>query len=526
MVKTKMKGLQTEVTSDNALLASLGYKQELKRAFTPIELFGFGFSVSAIAPSVASVLVYSLPNGGSSAMIWGWAVSTVFLMFIAMAMAELGSSAPTSGGLYYWTYKFASPRFRTVLCWMVGYTNTMSYITGVAGVDWSCAVLIMAGVTIGSDGQFAPTVYQTFGVYCAVLASHGLVASCATKVIARLQYLFITINIALILVLVIGLPIATPRDLKNDAKYVFGNFTNLTPWPNGYAFILSFLAPLWTVGGFDVGVHISEEALNANVAVPWAIMSVTAIGCTLGFAVQIAVAFCMGPDTVSILSSPVQQPFATILLNSFGKHGMLAIWSFIFIALYMAGVSLLTSSSRQTFAFSRDGALPFSRFLYKINSFTGTPVRCVWFSATCAGLLGLITFAGPAAAGALFTLGVIGQYVANSIPITTRWLGGQPFKKGPFNLGAFSLPVAIVAVLWMWFMTIVLLFPSFPDPDAQTMNYSVVVLFGVLFLALAYYYLPYYGGRHWFKGPVSTIDGGADEGDSDVGEKSEEHRTT
>ncbi|KAJ7153219.1 amino acid/polyamine transporter I [Mycena filopes] len=514
-----MKTPDEPVVDDKTLLASLGYKQELKRAFTPVELFGFGFSVSAIAPSVASVLVYSLPNGGPSAMIWGWAVSTVFLMFIAMAMAELGSSAPTSGGLYYWTYKFAAPKYRNVLCWMVGYTNTISYITGVSGVAWSCATLIMAGASIGSDGQFVPTVHQTFGTYCAILVSHALIASCATKIIARLQYSFIALNIALILILLIGLPISTPAEFKNSAKYAFGNFTNLTPWPNGYAFILSFLAPLWTVGGFDVGVHISEEALNANVAVPWAIMSVTAIGCTLGFAVQISVAFCMGTDTVSILSSPVQQPFATILHNSFGKRGMLAIWSFIFIALYMAGVSLLTSSSRQTFAFSRDGALPFSGFLYKINSFTGTPIRCVWFSATCAGLLGLITFAGPAAAGALFTLGVIGQYVANSIPITTRWLGGQPFKKGPFNLGRFSLPVSIVAVLWMWFMTVVLLFPSFPDPNAQAMNYSVVVLFGVLLLALAYYYLPYYGGRHWFKGPVSTVEVDVSEDSSDIAEK-------
>ncbi|KAJ7227655.1 APC amino acid permease [Mycena rebaudengoi] len=519
----KLKTMKTHSVDDKALLASLGYKQELKREFHPIELFGFGFSVTSIVPSVAAVLVYSLPNGGPSAMVWGWAISTVFLMFIAMAMAELGSSAPTSGGLYYWTYKFASPRFRNLLCWIVGYTNTITYISGVAGVDWAGAVLIMAAASISSDGAFIPTVYQTFGVYCAVIISHAFVASCATKVIARLQYLFITINIALVLVMVIGLPIATPKALKNDAKYAFGSFSNLTLWPNGYAFILSFLAPLWSVGGFDVGVHISEEALNANVAVPWAIMSVTAIGCILGFAVQISVAFCMGADPIAILSNPVQQPMATILLNSFGKRGMLAIWAFIFMSLYMAGVSLLTSSSRQTFAFSRDGALPFSSFLYKINSFTGTPVRCVWVSATCAALLGLITFAGPAAAGALFSLGVIGQYITNSIPIATRYLGGQPFKKGPFHLGAFSMPVAIIAVLWMCFMAVVLLFPAAPAPAPQTMNYTVVVLFGVWFLAIGYYYLPYYGGMHWFEGPISTVQEEGAEKDSAMEEKTEGH---
>ncbi|KAF8130903.1 amino acid/polyamine transporter I [Mycena galopus ATCC 62051] len=525
-----MANSNTAAVDDTELLASLGYKQELKRDFTPLELFGFGFSVAAVVPSVVSVLVYSLPNGGPSAMVWGWATSTVFLMFIAMAMAELGSSAPTSGVIHlqfrfdfpYWTYKFSSPRFRNLLCWIVGYTNTVSYITGVAGVAWSCAVLIMAAASIGSDGAFIPTVHQTFGVYSAVIVSYAFIASCATKVIARLQYLVVGLNIGLVLVMVIGLPISTSSDLRNDAKYAFGEFANLTPWPNGYAFILSFLAPLWSIGGFDVGLHISEEAKNASVAVPWAIISVTAIGCILGFAVQISVSFCMGQDTIAILSDPVQQPMATILLNSFGKKGMLAIWSFIFIALYMSGVSLLTSSSRQTFAFSRDGALPFSRFLYKINSVTGTPVRCVWFAATSAGLLGFITFAGPAATGALFTLSVVGQYVANSIPITARLVGGQPFKKGPFNLGIFSKPVGVVAVAWMWFMTVVLMFPSAPAPGAAAMNYTVVVIGGVLFLAVAYYYFPHYGGKTWFTGPVSNVqvDAGA-EGVWAKGEKEE-----
>ncbi|KAJ6547798.1 hypothetical protein DFH09DRAFT_1087547 [Mycena vulgaris] len=41
---------------------------------------------------------------------------------------------------------------------MVGYIKTVSYITGVAGVDWSCAVLVMAVASIGSDGTFIPTV--------------------------------------------------------------------------------------------------------------------------------------------------------------------------------------------------------------------------------------------------------------------------------------------------------------------------------------------------------------------------------
>jgi hypothetical protein len=49
----KLKTMKTHSVDDKALLASLGYKQELKREFHPIELFGFGFSVTSIVPSVA-----------------------------------------------------------------------------------------------------------------------------------------------------------------------------------------------------------------------------------------------------------------------------------------------------------------------------------------------------------------------------------------------------------------------------------------------------------------------------------------
>lgn len=69
-----------------------------------------------------------------------------------------------------------------------------------------------------------------------------------------------------------------------------------------------------------------------------------------------------------------------------------------------------------------------------------------------------------------------------------------------------SLPVAIVAVSFMLFMVIVLLFPLFPGPTVQTMNYTVVVVGGTMALCVLYYFFPKYGGRHWFKGPVTTVE--------------------
>ena len=67
----------------------------------------------------------------------------------------------------------------------------------------------------------------------------------------------------------------------------------------------------------------------------------------------------------------------------------------------------------------------------------------------------------------------------------------------------------------MSFMTIVVMFPATPKPDPASMNYTAVVLGGVLVLALAYYYAPVYGGVYWFKGPQSTLEKGGTSRNSD-----------
>lgn len=58
----------------------------------------------------------------------------------------------------------------------------------------------------------------------------------------------------------------------------------------------------------------------------------------------------------------------------------------------------------------------------------------------------------------------------------------------------------------MTFMDIVFFFPATPQTGTASMNYTVVVLGGVLSLSLVWYYFPVYGGVHWFTGPVSNVD--------------------
>jgi hypothetical protein len=90
---------------------------------------------------------------------------------------------------------------------------------------------------------------------------------------------------------------------------------------------------------------------------------------------------------------------------------------------------------------------------------------------------------------------------------------------------AQSLPIAVTSILFMTFINIIFCFPTSPQTTTASMNYctfalraripfdadcvrtAVVVMSGVTFGSLAWYYFPVYGGAQWFTGPVRTAEG-------------------
>jgi len=82
---------------DAAVLAKMGYKQELRRNFSMLEIFGIAFSIMGLLPSIASTLAYSIP-AGPVGLVWGWFLASGCIFVVGLAMADLGSGLPTSGG--------------------------------------------------------------------------------------------------------------------------------------------------------------------------------------------------------------------------------------------------------------------------------------------------------------------------------------------------------------------------------------------------------------------------------------------
>ena len=226
----------------------------------------------------------------------------------------------------------------------------------------------------------------------------------------------------------------------------------------------------------------------------------------LGFIIMIVLAACMSPDLESLLGSPFGQPMAQIYYDAIGKNGALGMMSLLFIVQFLMGLSILVAASRQAWAFSRDGALPFSSFFRPISQKFGyIPLRAIWGCVTLALVLGLLCLIAPAAASALFSLAVAGNNLAWGTPILCRLLWGQSkFVPGPFHTGILSVPIAWTAIIFLIFGIVLAMFPSSgPNPTPQNMNYTVVINCAVWGGALGYYFLD---ARKWFTGPKMTID--------------------
>lgn len=107
--------------ADEEVLAALGYKSEFKREFTLWTTFCVSFAVLGLLPSFASTLWYGMGYAGTAGMTWGWLVAMVGIQSVACSMAELCSSMPTSGGLYYAAAVLAPPGWGPLAAWITGW---------------------------------------------------------------------------------------------------------------------------------------------------------------------------------------------------------------------------------------------------------------------------------------------------------------------------------------------------------------------------------------------------------------------
>ena len=222
----------------------------------------------------------------------------------------------------------------------------------------------------------------------------------------------------------------------------------------------------------------------------------------LGFFVLISLSFAV-LDIDALAGTSLSLPMGQVFYDVLGKHGMLAIWSCIIVVQYTTAAAQLVDASRVVFAVSRDGLLPLSSWLRRLNPTTVTPVYGTAFVTVCSGVLGLLAL-NEQAGLALFGVAVIGLYSSYALPIFLRLLpaGQSRFRPGPFSLGKAGVPLGVVSVAWVVFIIVILLLPADKAPDVASMNWSILIYGGMLLGALFAWVV---SARKWFKGPIRQV---------------------
>jgi hypothetical protein len=125
-----------------------------------------------------------------------------------------------------------------------------------------------------------------------------------------------------------------------------------------------------------------------------------------------------------------------------------------------------------------------------VSKRTHTPLRAIWLSTVFCMLPGLLDFASPVAANAIFSLTAIALDISYIIPIALRRIfQNHPevqFKPGPFYLGDGLLgwAVNLNCIVWTLFVSVIFSLPTYLPVTKNTMNYASVITGSVVLLAM------------------------------------------
>ena len=60
--------------------------------------------------------------GGPVVLVWGWVLASILTICVSLALSELSSAFPVSGGLYFWAF-ILGRQTGPFASWCVGWTN-------------------------------------------------------------------------------------------------------------------------------------------------------------------------------------------------------------------------------------------------------------------------------------------------------------------------------------------------------------------------------------------------------------------
>jgi urea carboxylase system permease len=231
-----------------------------------------------------------------------------------------------------------------------------------------------------------------------------------------------------------------------------------------WAWIMSGLMAAYVMVGFGSAGELAEETRNPRRVAPRTIRLALSAS-ALGGGLMILGALMAAPSLTDgrlateglpyVLTSILSSPWGTVLLIE------------VSIAVFVCTLAIQTAASRLMFSMARDGRLPASQILAKVNPRTGTPIApSVLIGLICIAVLA-VNVGNSAIFATLSSVCIILIYLAYlmvTVPLLVQRLKGWPRTAvGPkfdaegkklFSLGIWGVPVNIAAVVygawWGW----------------------------------------------------------------------------
>jgi amino acid permease (GABA permease) len=476
------------IDADAAELAKLGYKQELHRGMSGFSNFAVSFSIISILAGCITSYAIALNSGGPAAINIGWPLVGVFVLMVALAMAEVCSRYPTAGGLYFWAGRLAK-RNKRQWAWFVGWFNFLGEVAVTAAIDFGAATTMNAFAAL--VWGITPTPLGTFLTFVVLIVIHGLLNTFGVKLVSILSNLSAWWHIVGVLIIVGALWILpTHHQSFTWTMTAWHNATGFSFAP--YVFLMGLLMAQYTYTGYDASAHVAEETKGAAKSAPKGIVMSVVIsiigGWILLYSITAAIQNGSSAGLDKLASTGTGLPPAQIFLDALNNPTMAKFLLFIVCgAQFFCGMASVTANSRMSYAFSRDNAIPGSRWWSKVNTRSGTPTNSVWLCVCLSVVLTIPALFNNTAYLAVTSIAVIGLYIAYVTPVLLRRLNKE-FEPGPWHLGKWSPLVGWIAVCWVILICILFVLPPVTPITVDTFNYSPIAVVVVAVLAIALWY--------------------------------------
>jgi amino acid transporter len=366
-----------------ALLKSLGYNQELKRAINT--LGNVALVLSDITPTaslliIGTVVIVTAGTGSLAAYLIGGFLA----IMVALCMGELGSMFPVAGGLFSIVTR--------VLGKPIGFLAMLDYMGQAIFLPASVAIGI--GVYISVFNSSIPSNVAAAIVMILVTGA----ALLAIRFNAILTGFFLALESAVVLALAVSGLVHLQQPLSIVTHPVMTGKGGLTDVGLGLV-IAAIAVAMFSVNGYDSAINFSEETEGEARHIGRAVVVAASIGVALEVGTFLLVFFGIS-DVAKFVASTT--PLLDAAKNSFGTgfYNIVAIGAII--AIFNASLAITLQFARIVWAAGRDRAWPgvISDWIGKVEPKRGAP----WVATLIVGALAtILSFQGSLIAVVTFT---------------------------------------------------------------------------------------------------------------------------